>query len=80
MGVNAAAMSWDVPEGSDDGTFDTYILVANPNDFPVNVQVQFFLEGGGRITVPSVTVAADQAPHDRHELAQDDRPADDVRG
>ncbi len=58
-GVNQPAMAWSVPEGSDTGTFDTYLLVANPNDFAVDVRVQFYRDGGGRLTVePPVRVPA----------------------
>lgn len=57
-GVNAGAMTWHVPEGSDSGLFDTYVLVANPNAFDVSVRVQFYLEGGGRITVPNTVLPA----------------------
>lgn len=58
VGVNAPSMSWQVPEGSDAGSFDSYLLIANPNAFAVDVLVQFFLETGGRITVPAVRVGA----------------------
>ena len=48
-----------MPEGSDAALFDTYLLVANPNSIDVSVRVQFFLEGGGRITPPApLTVKA----------------------
>ena len=59
LGVNAPATEWEVPEGSDAALFDTYLLVANPNSIDVSVRVQFFLEGGGRITPPApLTVKA----------------------
>ena len=57
VGVNAPAMAWSLPEGTDAEPFDTFVLAANPNTFPVRVRVQFYLEGGGRITVPEVTLA-----------------------
>jgi hypothetical protein len=57
-GINDASMMWFVPEGSNAGLFDTYILVANPNLFPVTVLVRFFLEGGGRISTAEVVVPA----------------------
>ncbi|MCU0256422.1 MAG: hypothetical protein MUF60_06745, partial [Vicinamibacterales bacterium] len=56
LGANAPATTWSLPEGSDEGPFDTFVLVANPNTYPVNVRVQFYLETGGRITVPDVQI------------------------
>ncbi len=57
-GVNAPAMTWSLPEGSDTGLFDTFILIVNPNTTAVNLRVQFFLEGGGRITAPDMSIPA----------------------
>ncbi len=45
LGVNAPAMEWEVPEGSDTGSFDTYVLIANPNSFDIEAEVQIFVEG-----------------------------------
>nr|MCU0255465.1 hypothetical protein [Vicinamibacterales bacterium] len=40
------------------GSFDTFVLVANPNGFDVNVEVAFYLEGGGRYTMPVKRIGA----------------------
>jgi subtilisin-like proprotein convertase family protein len=55
-GGTAAApnRSWLFAEGSQ-GYFHTYLLLANNDDNPANVQVTFFLEGGGTVVHP-VTV------------------------
>jgi hypothetical protein len=50
VGATAPAQVWNLPEGSDAGLFDSYFLIANPNPFPVSVRVQFYLDGGGRIS------------------------------
>lgn len=56
MGVSGPAMEWLVPEGSDSGLFDTYLLVANPNAYDVAVEVAIFVEGVGRYTPPTLLV------------------------
>jgi hypothetical protein len=59
VGVNDSAMNWYLPEGSDESLFDTYVLLANPQPFAVNVLVSFYLDGGGRITAAGpITIPA----------------------
>lgn len=66
-GANAPAMTWYLPEGSDGGTFDTFVLIANPHPVEVSVLVQFFLEGGGRISVPGTVRAGSRLTIDMNQ-------------
>ena len=52
IGVNAPAMVWSLPEGADGGLFDTYTLIANPNQIPVTLDVTLFFDDGTQVTVP----------------------------
>jgi hypothetical protein len=52
MGSPAPAAMWDLPEGSTTGSFDTYAMLLNPNDHPVNLNVTLFIEGYGAYTLP----------------------------
>lgn len=47
MGVTAPAPVWYLPEGITRSGFDTFILIANPNPFPVRVRVWPILWSGG---------------------------------
>ena len=43
--VNAPATEWFLPEGSTTGSFEEQLNVLNPQNQPVNVQVEYRLEG-----------------------------------
>jgi autotransporter-associated beta strand protein len=49
-GVPAPATSWFLAEGATGGFFETFVLVANPNDEPTDATFRFLLESGGAIT------------------------------
>jgi hypothetical protein len=49
VGVTSPAMTWQLPEGTTAGSFETFLLIANPNDFPITARVTCQLEGGGVI-------------------------------
>ena len=42
----APADTWYLAEGSTDGTFETWVLVQNPGDTAVNVDVDFMTDTG----------------------------------
>ena len=50
IGVNAPAMVWSLPEGSDGALFDTYTLIANPNYVDVTLDITFFFDDGTQVT------------------------------
>ena len=41
IGANQTSRSWYMAEGYTGGDFDTYILVMNPNEVPVNIKARF---------------------------------------
>jgi hypothetical protein len=47
LGVTQPSTDWYFAEGYTAESFDTYLLLANPGDDPVNAWVYFFVEGGG---------------------------------
>jgi len=47
LGATHTSPDWFFAEGKTDEGFDTYLLMSNPGDDPVNAWVYFFLEGGG---------------------------------
>jgi len=49
MGATQPSADWYFAEGYTAENFDTYLLLANPGDDPVNAWVYFFLEGGGMV-------------------------------
>ncbi len=49
VGVKQTSTSWYFAEGST-GFFNMYLLLANPNGSPANVQATYFVQGGGTIT------------------------------
>ncbi|MBN2027080.1 MAG: L,D-transpeptidase family protein [Actinobacteria bacterium] len=49
LGATRASADWYFAEGYTAENFDTYLLLANPGDDPVNAWVYFFLEGGGMV-------------------------------
>jgi 2',3'-cyclic-nucleotide 2'-phosphodiesterase (5'-nucleotidase family) len=46
VGVNSPAASWYLPEGSTDGGMETFILVQNPEDNKVRVNIKFQTDKG----------------------------------
>jgi hypothetical protein len=58
-----------LPEGATGDFFDLDVVVANPNDVPVEASAQFLLEGGTAVTAP-LTVAA----YSRQRIRVDDVP------
>jgi hypothetical protein len=58
VGVSAAANVWHVPEGSTGGLFEDFLLVFNPTETQVTVNVTVFTEQGHRetlfVTVPAL--------------------------
>ncbi len=46
IGVTQTAQTWWLPEGSTDGGMETFILIQNPNPFPVSVNVNFMTSAG----------------------------------
>ncbi|RJP28388.1 MAG: murein L,D-transpeptidase [Actinobacteria bacterium] len=47
LGATQPSTDWYFAEGYTAQIFDTYLLLANPGDDPVNAWVYFFMEGGG---------------------------------
>jgi hypothetical protein len=60
IGVTSPMPEWYLAEGSTDGGMETYILVQNPGDTPVNVEVTFMTGSSSEIPeeLRSVPVAA----------------------
>ncbi len=56
-GVTAPALEWFLAEGATGPFFDLFVLVANPNDVPAEITVEYLLLGGGILT-KVYTVAA----------------------
>lgn len=57
-GVIKPAIFWCLPEGYTSGSYDTYVLVMNPNDQEVTVDVSFLLANGGGVVQKSYQVGA----------------------
>ena len=51
-GITATGTVWMVPEGSTGGGFDSWVLLANPGDDPVDAEVTFMTAAGPRPPVP----------------------------
>ncbi len=62
-GVTAPATSWFLAEGATGSYFDTFILLANPNNVPANVTTTFLPASG--VAVPKTHVVQ---PHQRLTL------------
>lgn len=61
IGTSEAHMTWYLPDGSvgpDDGGYETFTLLQNPNSMPVQVRVSYLNEGGKDNVVFTDTVAA----------------------
>lgn len=67
IGAMAPARSWHLPEGSDGGQFDSYILIQNPSAETTTVDVTLFVQGYGRVTFPA-SVRPVLAPFSRMTL------------
>jgi SpoIID/LytB domain protein len=63
------AASWLLPEGYTGGSFDTYVLVMNPQAVDVNLTFTFMLPGGGESSVVRTV-----APNSRFTLHLDEVP------
>jgi len=66
-GVAQPATYWYLPEGYTGGDFDTYVLMMNPGDDPVTVDVNYLLPGGS-IKAQQYTVA----PRTRYTIHVDE--------
>jgi uncharacterized repeat protein (TIGR03803 family) len=49
-GVTAPALDWFLAEGATGTFFDLFVLIANPNPSPANIEVEYLLVGGGTLT------------------------------
>ena len=50
IGSPGLASTWHVPEGTETGDFDSFLLLLNPNSVPVTTEVIVYIEGLGRFT------------------------------
>ncbi len=69
IGSPILSRDWYFAEGFTAGAFETYILMSNPSDSSVYADVDFFLEGGGK-----VTQGVWMSPHSRYTLGVDALP------
>jgi hypothetical protein len=53
IGSTITASEWHVPEGTETGDFDSYLLIFNPPGAAVTVDVIVYIEGLGRFTAPA---------------------------
>jgi hypothetical protein len=58
-GVTAPATGWYLAEGATGSFFETFVLIANPNDAPANLTVTYLPEGGAPV-VRTYALAAEQ--------------------
>jgi hypothetical protein len=73
LGVAQLANQWFLAEGYTANSFDTYVLVANPNDTVAHVTYTFLRPSG-----PPVQAGRDIAPHSRGTIKVDDVPGLDA--
>jgi hypothetical protein len=52
MGATTGAADWTIPEGTETGDFDAFVLILNPTDAAVSVDVIVYIEDKGRFTAP----------------------------
>jgi hypothetical protein len=52
IGSTVTASDWHVPEGTETGDFDSYLLILNPTANTVTTDIVLFVEGKGRFTAP----------------------------
>jgi hypothetical protein len=50
IGSPDVAHEWHVPEGTETGDFDSFLLILNPDNSPVTVDITVYIEGLGRFT------------------------------
>lgn len=67
VGATSAREKWYLPEGYTGGKFDEYVLLLNPNVFPVSTKVTFMRPDGQRVE-RLVTLA----PNSRHTIHVDE--------
>jgi hypothetical protein len=53
IGVPGSARTWTLPEGSAGGQFETFLLLANPNNEASVVDLSVQIEGYGQVTLPA---------------------------
>jgi hypothetical protein len=53
IGSPTAAPEWHIPEGTETGDFDSFVLIFNPTGAAVAVDVTVYIEGLGRFTAPA---------------------------
>ena len=63
-GVEAPALRWTHAEGATGAFFDTYLLLANPNDAETQARVTYLLPDGSTLVKPR-PVAGELAHHDQ---------------
>jgi hypothetical protein len=52
IGSPVTAAEWHLPEGTEGGGFDTFLLLFNPGTTTVTTDVVLYIEGWGRFTAP----------------------------
>jgi hypothetical protein len=52
IGNTVMSSDWHVPEGTENGTWDSYLLIFNPTDATVAADVVVYIEKLGRFTAP----------------------------
>lgn len=84
LGAPRTARTWLLPEGATAEPFETFLLVANPNDLPTSIEVgllgvrgeleqlRFFMPAHARLTVPLDDYQANVA--DVSAMVQSERP------
>lgn len=68
MGSPITAREWHLPEGTTGGAFTTYLLVANPTQYAVDVNMTLFIETGGAPMQISLATPIHMAPRSRISL------------
>jgi hypothetical protein len=58
VGSPILASDWHVPEGTETGDFDAFLLILNPNAAPVTANVSVYIEGLGQRFTTQVHIAA----------------------
>jgi hypothetical protein len=71
IGTPYSAGEWHLPEGATGGVFDTFMMLMNPTDAPVTVDVTLYVEGIGQITLPD-TMRPTLAPLSRKTMNMKD--------
>jgi hypothetical protein len=53
LGMPRAAYEWHLPEGTSGSNFDTFMLMSNPTNTAVVVDITIYVEGLGRFSIPN---------------------------